>query len=137
MSRILVQLGNIGALGDRRDLGEKTKRMSVVFFVSSPAEIFQDYHPIVAIVRFTSGRLDGNVRRHTAKENGVRLDRSQDCLQRGRVERTDAVLGDEEIRVGLVQRLVDFRCPSTKLKCAKLLGGSKERRRLGPFAIVG
>src|SRR3989344_2569877 len=89
--------------------------MSVVFFVSSPAEIFQDYHPIVAIVRFTSGRLDGNVRRHTAKENGVRLDRSQDCLQRGRVERTDAVLGDEEIRVGLVQRLVDFRCPSTKM----------------------
>src|SRR3990167_10510625 len=30
----LVQLGNIGALGDRRDLGEKTECVSVVFFVS-------------------------------------------------------------------------------------------------------
>ena len=47
------------------------------------------------------------------------------------------MFGDEKIRVGPVERLVDFRCPRTELERAELLGGTKERGGLGPFAVVG
>ena len=72
----LVQLGNISALGDRRDLGEKTERVSVVFFVSGATEILEHHHAIVAIVCFAGGRLNSDVRRHAAKKEGVHLERA-------------------------------------------------------------
>ena len=133
----LVQLGNFGALGNCCHLGEKTKRLRVVFFVSSTTEVLEYHHTVVTIVRFTDCRLNGNVRCYATKENGIHLERVQNRFKRCRVECTDAVLGNEKIRVGLVEGLMDFRCPRAKLERAELLNGPKERGRLGPFAIVG
>lgn len=98
----------------------------MIFLASSAAKILEHHYSVVSIVRLARCRLDNYVCRHAAKEDGVHLERPENHLERCRIERADAVFGDEKVLIGLIDDLMNFRCPGAKLERAKFLGGPKK-----------